>query len=140
MSEHDTSLEGRATFADRVDILYALGRHYLSLPFAALCLPTAFFASHGPTFLTVVPLLLLLAVAIVAEQLNQAYFKKPREGDAVYWARRYTFVSGIAGATWGVGALLWFVPGSYPAEAYLCLAFLGMTATEFIARSAYRPA
>jgi signal transduction histidine kinase/HPt (histidine-containing phosphotransfer) domain-containing protein len=140
MSEHDMSLEGRATFADRVDILYALGRHYLSLPFAALCLPTAFFTSHGPTFFTVIPLILLLAVAIVAEQLNQAYFKTPREGDAHHWAHRYAFVSGIAGGAWGVGALLWFVPGSYPAEAYLCLAFLGMTATEFIARSAYRPA
>jgi signal transduction histidine kinase/HPt (histidine-containing phosphotransfer) domain-containing protein len=35
---------------------------------------------------------------------------------------------------------MWFVPGSFPAEAYLVLAYLGMTATEFIARSAYRPA
>ena len=29
---------------------------------------------------------------------------------------------------------------SFPAQAYLALAFLGMTATEFIARSAHRPA
>jgi signal transduction histidine kinase/HPt (histidine-containing phosphotransfer) domain-containing protein len=139
-AEQETSLEARATFADRIDILYALGRHYLSLPFAALCLPTAFFINRGPTWFTIMPLLLLLAVTIVAEQLNQAYFKEPREGDAQYWARRYTFLSGIAGATWGVGALLWFIPGSFAAEAYLVLAFLGMTATEFIARSAYRPA
>jgi signal transduction histidine kinase/HPt (histidine-containing phosphotransfer) domain-containing protein len=140
MTEPESSLEARATFADRVDILYAVGRHYLSLPFAALCLPTAFFASRGPTWFTVTPLLLLLAVTIVAEQLNQAYFRYPRPGDARYWAWRYAFVSGIAGATWGIGAVMWFVPGSFPAEAYLVLAYLGMTATEFIARSAYRPA
>jgi signal transduction histidine kinase len=140
MTEPETSLESRATFADRVDILYALGRHYLSLPFAALCLPTAFFADRGPTWFTIAPVLLLLAVTIVAEQLNQAYYKQPRNHDSRYWAWRYTFVSGIAGATWGVGAVMWFVPHSFPAEAYLCLAFLGMTAAEFIARSAYRPA
>ena len=29
---------------------------------------------------------------------------------------------------------------SFPAQAYLCLAYLGMAATEFIARSAHRPA
>ena len=39
-----------------------------------------------------------------------------------------------------MGVLFWFVPDSFPAQAYLSLAFLGMTATEFIARSAYRPA
>jgi signal transduction histidine kinase len=32
------------------------------------------------------------------------------------------------------------VPDSFPAQAYLSLAFLGMTATEFIARAAHRPA
>src|SRR5690242_19686418 len=109
MTEHDTSLEARATFADRVDILYAIGRHYLSLPFAALCLPTAFFVNRGPTWFTVMPMLLLIVVTIIAEQLNQAYFKEPRQGDAQYWARRYTFVSGLAGATWGVGAVMWFI-------------------------------
>ena len=36
--------------------------------------------------------------------------------------------------------MFWFVPGSFPAQAYLSLAFLGMTATEFIARAAHRPA
>ncbi len=39
-----------------------------------------------------------------------------------------------------MGALFWFAWGSFPAEAYLALAYLGMTATEFIARSVHRPA
>src|SRR4051812_49236702 len=116
MTEPESSLEARATFADRVDILYAVGRHYLSLPFAALCLPTAFFASRGPTWFTVTPLLFLLAVTIVAEQLNQAYSRYPRPGDALYGAWLYTFVPEIAGPPWGIGAIMWFVPGSFPAE------------------------
>src|ERR1700742_4614327 len=107
MTERDATLEARATFADRVDILYALGRHYLSLPFAALCLPTAFFEHRGPTWFTIMPLLLLLVVTVIAERLNQAYYQEPRPHDAAYWARRYTFISGLAGATWGAGAVMW---------------------------------
>jgi len=132
-------------FAGRIDILYALGRHYLSLPFAALCVPATLIAGHAPGILPIIPMLLLLAVVIAAEQLTTAYKKRPRNSggqnsDPHFWARRYTFVSAISGATWGVATLFWFVPGSFPAQAYLALAYLGMTATEFIARSAHRPA
>jgi signal transduction histidine kinase/HPt (histidine-containing phosphotransfer) domain-containing protein len=86
------------------------------------------------------PLLLQLAVVIAAEQLTTAYKHRPPDSDPHFWARRYTFVSAISGATWGVAALFWFVWDSFPAQAYLALAYLGMAATEFIARSAYRPA
>jgi len=129
-----------SVFAGRIDVLYALGRHYLSLPFAVLCVPATLIAARAPGFLPLVPLLLLIAVAIAAEQLATAYRSRDPASDPRYWARRYTFVSAIAGATWGLGAWFWFVPDSFPAQAYLALAFLGMTATEFIARSAHRPA
>ncbi|HEX4028556.1 MAG TPA: ATP-binding protein [Rhizomicrobium sp.] len=139
-----------SVFAGRIDILYALGRHYLSLPFAVLCVPATLVAGHAPGLLSLMPLLLLLGVAIAAEQLTAAYRKRARltgaaradapDSDPHFWARRYTFVSAISGASWGVAALFWFVPGSFPAQAYLSLAFLGMAATEFIARSAHRPA
>ncbi|HVW72432.1 MAG TPA: ATP-binding protein [Rhizomicrobium sp.] len=129
-----------SVFAGRIDILYALGRHYLSLPFAALCVPATLIAGRAPSVLPVVPLLLQLVVVIAAEQLTTAYKHRSKDSDPHFWARRYTFVSAISGATWGVAALFWFVPGSFPAQAYLSLAFLGMAATEFIARSAHRPA
>src|SRR6201999_2925988 len=134
-----------AIFAGRIDVLYALGRHYLSLPFAALCVPATLIAGHAPSVLPLMPLLLQITVVIAAEQLTTAYRKRPRDpadprSDPHYWARRYTFVSAISGATWGVASLFWFVPGNFAAQAYLALAFLGMTATEFIARSAHRPA
>ena len=137
--------ESRAVFAGRIDILYALGRHYLSLPFAVLCVPATPLAGNRPGILPFVPLLIQLAVVIAAEQLTTAYRIRCAENglhcdDPAYWARRYTFVSAIGGASWGLGALFWFVWGSFPAQAYLALAFLGMTATEFIARSAHRPA
>lgn len=136
--------DGRAVFAGRIDILYALGRHYLSLPFGVLCVPATLLAGARPDALPFVPLLIQLAVVIAAEQLTTAYRKRHETGehpdDPAYWARRYTFVSAIAGASWGLGAVFWFVWGSFPAQAYLALAFLGMTATEFIARSAHRPA
>ena len=129
-----------AIFAGRIDILYALGRHYLSLPFAVLCVPATLIAGRAPNALPLMPLLLQIAVVIAAEQLTTAYKNRPKGSDPHFWARRYTFVSAISGATWGAAALFWFVWGSFPAQAYLALAFLGMTATEFIARSAHRPA
>ena len=136
--------EERPVFAGRIDILYALGRHYLSLPFAVLCVPATLFSGKPPSILPLMPMVLQIAVVIAAEQLTQAYKHRNERpqgpGTPEYWARRYTFVSVIAGATWGVGASFWFVPDSFPAQAYLALAFLGMTATEFIARSAHRPA
>jgi signal transduction histidine kinase/HPt (histidine-containing phosphotransfer) domain-containing protein len=132
--------QAEAVFAGRIDVLYTLGRHYLSLPFAALCVPASFIAHHPPGILPLVPLLLLIVAAVAAEQLTTAYRERAAGSDPHYWARRYTVASSIAGAAWGVGALFWFVPDSFPAQAYLALAFLGMTATEFIARSAHRPA
>lgn len=136
----DPEVESRAAFAGRIDILYSLGRHYLSLPFAALCVPVTLLGTRGLSWLPLMPLCLQIAVVIAAEQLTTAYKQRGLKSNPQFWAYRYTFVSAIAGATWGVGAWFWFVPNSYPAQAYLSLAFLGMTATEFIARSAYRPA
>ncbi|HET7086603.1 MAG TPA: ATP-binding protein [Rhizomicrobium sp.] len=127
-------------FAGRIDLLYALGRHYLSLPFAVLCALATLIAGHGPAILPLMPLALLLAVVIASEQLTTAYRNRGRHGDAHFWAWRYTFLSAISGAAWGAAALFWFVPDSFAAQAYLALGFLGMTATEFIARSAHRPA
>ncbi len=132
-------LGDRCVYAGRIDILYALGRHYLSLPFAALCVMARLY-SGGEGILPFLPLVLQIIVTITAEQLTEAYRRRQPHADAHFWARRYTFVSAIAGATWGVGVFFWYVPASFPAEAYLTLAFLGMTATEFIARSSHRPA
>ena len=137
--------DAAAIFAGRIDVLYALGRHYLSLPFAVLCVPATLIAGRAPSVLPLMPLLLQITVVIAAEQLTTAYRKRPRDpsdprSDPHFWARCYTFVSGISGASWGVASLFWFVPDSFAAQAYLSLAFLGMTATEFIARSAHRPA
>jgi len=142
MTDEISSQEKRSdpVFAGRIDILYALGRHYLSLPFAVLCVPATLIAGHAASVLPLMPLLLQLAVVIAAEQLTTAYKKRSPGSDPHFWARRYTFVSAISGATWGVASLFWFVWGSFPAQAYLSLAFLGMAATEFIARSAHRPA
>ena len=132
--------DARQVFAGRIDVLYALGRHYLSLPFAVLCVPATLLAGNTLGLLPITPLMLQMSVVIAAEQLTSAYKNRPAGSDPHYWARRYTFVSAIAGATWGLGALFWFAWGSFPAQAYLALAYLGMTATEFIARSAHRPA
>ncbi len=55
-----------------------------------------------------------MAVVIAAEQLTAAYRNRPAGSDPHFWARRYTFVSAIAGATWGLGSIFWFVLGLLP--------------------------
>jgi signal transduction histidine kinase/HPt (histidine-containing phosphotransfer) domain-containing protein len=145
MAQPDQKAEAERIFSGRIAVLYALGRHYLSLPFAVLCVPATLLAGNTLGFLPVTPLVLQMVVVIAAEQLTSAYKTRCEAGgihrnDPHFWARRYTFVSAIAGATWGLGAWFWFAPQSFPAQAYLALAYLGMTATEFIARSAHRPA
>jgi signal transduction histidine kinase/HPt (histidine-containing phosphotransfer) domain-containing protein len=81
----------------------------------------------------------LIAITIVCGRLRAAYDRRKHD-DPALWANRYTILSGISGLVWGAGAIVWFVPGSFPAQAYLVLAFLGMSATEFVCRAAYRPA
>ena len=124
----------------RVDILYRLGRHYLFLPFAALCVAATMLNGQKPIWLIASPLLLQIGITLMAERLARSYFRHPEGEDPRIWARRYTYLSAVSGAIWGVGALVWFVPGSFPAQSYLTLAFLGITSTEFIARAAHRPA
>lgn len=131
----------RAMVAGRVDILFRLGRHYLFLPFAALCMAAAMMSkAHPSLWVAATPLLLQILLTLAAERLGRAYALRAAGDDPRAWARKFTILSGISGAIWGGGAILWFVPHAFPAQAYLALAFLGITATEFIARSAYRPA
>jgi len=68
--------DARAVFAGRIEILYTLGRHYLSLPFAVLCIPVTLFGSHALGWLPLMPLCLQIAVVIAAEQLTTAYRRR----------------------------------------------------------------
>ncbi len=87
--------DARQIFAGRIDVLYTMGRHYLSLPFAALCVPATLLSGNRLGFLSVTPLALLMAVVIASEQLTTAYRNRKPGSDPHYWARRYTFVSAI---------------------------------------------
>ena len=124
----------------RLAIVYALGQHYLLLPFAALCMAAALVHRDATISVAAAPLLLQFGVTIAATRLKAAFDRNGATGDAKLWARRYTLFSALAGGVWGLGAFIWFVPDSFAAQAYLVLAYFGMSAIEFVARGAYRPA
>lgn len=140
-AEPDTEVSpSRAVLAGRIDFLYRLGRFYLFFPFAALGMAVTLFNHRLPEIIVVTPLVLMIAGTVAGFRLTRAYDRRDLSDDPRIWARRYTILSAISGAFWGLGAVIWFVPDSFPAQAYLALAFLGMTAAEFIARAVHRPA
>ena len=109
-------------------------------PFAALCVAAALLQQDVNYALWRCPSSPISARRSMAARLKRAYDKRGAYDDPAIWARRYTIFSGIVGAAWGLGAFLWLAAASFTAETYLVLAFLGMSAAEFVARSAYRPA
>ena len=132
--------EASAVFADRIELLYRLGRNHLFLPFSAFCVVAMLYTGREAISVVVLPLLLQIAVAVATGVLSSDYARRPASDDPRIWAWRYTLASAAAGGAWGVGAFIWYVPNSFPAAAFFALAFLGMTATEFMTRCAYRPA
>jgi signal transduction histidine kinase/HPt (histidine-containing phosphotransfer) domain-containing protein len=130
----------RALWPERVDILFRMGRLYLFLPFSALCIAAAFYSHACPEWLAIVPLLLQIGATVATREFAERYERRDRSEEPRDWARRYVWYSAASGAAWGVGAVVWYVPDSFPAEGFLALAFMGMTAAEFIARAVYRPA
>ncbi len=129
-----------ALLRGRVDIVYTLGQHFLFLPFAALCMAATLIRDEGTPWVVALPLVLLIFASVASNRLKTGFDESDRKGDPLIWARRFAILSGVTGAIWGFGAVIWFEPNEFPAQAFLVLAFLGMTATEFVARGVYRPA
>lgn len=125
---------------ERIDILFRMGRLYLFLPFSALCIAAAFYRHYIPAWVALMPLLLQIATTVATREFVERYETRDPNDDVMDWAKRYVWYSGAAGVSWGLGAVIWFIPGYFPAQAFLALAFMGMVAAEFIARSSYRPA
>lgn len=135
------SLSKEKTLANgRVGILYAMSHYWLSLPFALLCAIASSMERPQSMAFAVAPLFLLAGTAIYSYRLKSQFDRRGADADPHHWARRYTILSSIWGTIWGLGAILWFVPGSFAPEAFLVTAFIGMTAVECIARALWRPA
>src|ERR1700677_5075889 len=144
MSEGAVLAEGsepdaETVFADRIDLLFRLGPHHLFLPFSALCIVGILYTGQESISAAVFPLQLQILAIIVTGMVARGYNQRDPSSSPHTWANRYTLMSAASGGAWGVGAVVWFIHGFFPAQAFLTLAFLGMTATEFIARCAHRP-
>ncbi|HEX3483856.1 MAG TPA: ATP-binding protein [Micropepsaceae bacterium] len=139
-AENQTLSREKALLSGRVAILHALSRYVLFLPFASLCVAVSVLERSAPFSHVVSPLILLFAAAVCSHRLKARYDSRDPSEDPAVWAMRYTILSGVTGAIWGLGAFVWFVPGTFPAQAYLVLAFLGVSTIEFVSCAAYRPA
>jgi signal transduction histidine kinase/HPt (histidine-containing phosphotransfer) domain-containing protein len=137
--DEESRARDHALLNGRVALLYALSQPYLFLPFAALAMVAAVLQSTLPVWVTVPPFLGQLVMLVVMMRLKESYNNR-NDDNPLLWAHRYTYLSAATGAIWGMAAVVWFVPNSFPGQAYLVLAYLGMCATEFVGRAAYRPA
>src|SRR5580704_2014571 len=93
IAQPDKKAAAEQIFAGRIEVLYALGRHHLSLPFAVLCVPATILAGNTMGLLPVTPLLLQMIVVIAAEQLSTSYKTRCENdgrhcNDPHFWARR----------------------------------------------------
>jgi signal transduction histidine kinase/HPt (histidine-containing phosphotransfer) domain-containing protein len=138
--EEPSQARKSALLYGRVAILFRLAHFNLSFPFAALCMASALIADSDSIPVVALPVVLYIAATAYGGRLQRAYERRGTREDPRLWARRYVVFSAVAGAIWGLGALLWFNSGSFASQAYLVLAFLGMSTTEFVPRAAYRPA
>lgn len=127
-------LEGRLAAA------FALGRPYLALPFAGFCLFAAPLSPNIEAIWLLLPIVLQIAAVTAAFRMKERFELREPACDPRIWAFRLIALSAFSGASWGVGAYFWFDAASFERQAYLALAFLGLSATEFIASFFYRPA
>jgi signal transduction histidine kinase/HPt (histidine-containing phosphotransfer) domain-containing protein len=127
-------LEGRLAAA------FALGRPYLALPFAGFCLLAAPLSANIEAMWLLLPIVLQIAAVTASYRMKEMFERREPAGDPRIWAFRLIALSAFSGASWGLGAYFWFDAASFERQAYLALAFLGLSATEFIARFFYRPA
>lgn len=127
-------LEGRLAAA------FALGRPYLALPFAGFCLLAAPLSPNIEAMWLLLPIVLQIAAVTAAYRMKEMFERREPAGDPRIWAFRLIALSAFSGTSWGIGAYFWFDVASFERQAYLALAFLGLSATEFIARFFYRPA
>ena len=52
-----------------------------------------------------------LTAQLAFDWLRHRYTERPQDHDTIQWARRYSALCVVSGATWGLGAVLW-LPGS----------------------------
>jgi signal transduction histidine kinase len=138
--EGPTQAREDALLQGRVAVLFRLARYDLSFPFAALCMASALLQRNANLTSIGLPMAAYLAAAIYGRTLKRAYDKRGAYDDPAVWAWRYSMFSGVVGTIWGLAAFLWLGAASFASETYLVLGFLGMSAAEFVARAAYRPA
>src|SRR5689334_9379507 len=95
----------RALLGGRVAIVFSLGRHYLFLPFAALCIVAVLLLENAALPFITAPLIFEMVATVVLNRLKSLYDRDHPEGNPELWARRFTVVSGLIGAFWGLGAV-----------------------------------
>src|ERR1700749_665581 len=80
--------------AERVDILFRMGRLYLFLPFSALCIAAVFYRSYVPAWVAVIPMLLQIATTVATREFAERYELRGSDEDPMDWAKRYVWYSG----------------------------------------------
>ncbi|HYM18132.1 MAG TPA: hypothetical protein VEU06_06180, partial [Micropepsaceae bacterium] len=94
-SAEDTRARERTLLSGRVEILFSLGRHYIFLPFAALCIVAVLLLQNAALPFITAPLIFEMVATVVCNRLKSLSDRDHPDGNPELWAKRFTILSGL---------------------------------------------
>jgi diguanylate cyclase (GGDEF)-like protein/PAS domain S-box-containing protein len=143
-AENEYGLPARRAEVDLIGRLFERLPTVLGLNLAVtLGTLVAFAGSKPPLVLGVWLLLMLLSLALRLKSWREfrGARRDPRDPKrAAFWARRFTLGAAATGAAWGLAGVLFYDPGSLPAQIFLPFILAGMVGGSIAVLTAHRPA
>lgn len=107
-----------------------------------LCMVMLTIVDHARTGLALPVLVLLLHLwgSYAIQDLRERFNAKPVAAkSALGWAWSLTLLSGITGASWGLGAVIWFDPADVAQSMLLGVLLVGVCTGSLMARGSFGP-
>lgn len=107
-----------------------------------VCMMILSIIDHERTGLLLPALVLLLHLwgSYAIQDLRRRFHEKPVAAkDTIKWAWQLTLLSGITGASWGLGAVVWFNPADAAQSLLLGVLLVGVCTGSLMARGSFGP-
>lgn len=133
-------VRSRLIYAEQVALLFGASGPGQVLPlFLFAGLTVVFWGRVGP-FLPTLAWILQIGGTLLFEWLRRGYAAdRERERNTRVWAERYTVLAVICGASYGVAAIAWFIPGSPSHQFFLAMSLGAVAIFGLVSRHSHLP-